>query len=103
MANLIHLAKWQTLRRKGGSFKTVERPYVSNTFPADGSQGQLLNLNPRITFSLPTKNFIENTTSYYELYKNDLEKMVNLNKDYSIINPTNNTPTIIKPQMPNGR
>ena len=44
------------------SFKTVERPYVSNTFPADGSQGQLLNINPRITFSLPTKNFIDNTT-----------------------------------------
>ena len=89
------------------SFKTVERPYVSNTFPADGSEGQLLNLNPRITFSLPSKNFIDNTTpnhsspytsyssySYYELYKNDLEKMVNLNEDYSIINPTNNTPTI---------
>ena len=49
------------------SFKTVERPYVSNTFPADGSQGQLLNLNPRITFSLPSKNFIENTTPNHSL------------------------------------
>ena len=50
------------------SFKTLERPYVASTDPIDGDNGTSLNINPRITFSLPTKNFVNSTNTYYKLY-----------------------------------
>ena len=61
------------------SFKTLERPYVASTDPIDGDNGTSLNINPRITFSLPTKNFVNSTNDYYELYTTYRERMDNIN------------------------
>ena len=61
------------------SFKTLERPHVQATYPNDGDESVFLNINPRITFDLPSTNFRSNTlyptTKLNEEYTNNLSQI----------------------------